>query len=197
MAEERIGVSSLRISPKAFSHGLTGNTKRGFLFPRFVFDRRAATRNEEMPDPCDVKSNEGKKGNKKMKKLIMCCIALTCAAILSGCGKKPSTDVVEDFYTAIRIDNREESDKIAERVLTPQALQDLDSNRDMKRIFAEIRMSKDNVEIDVVKEKEVDGVKKSVVLGKCNSTKLYFVVKYKDGVCKISDIAGDAYHVSW
>ena len=150
-----------------------------------------------MPDPCDVKTKEGKKGKKKMKKLIICCIALTCAAILSGCGKKPSTDVVEDFYTAIRIDNREESDKIVERVLTPRALENLDSDRDMKRIFAEIRMSKDNVEIDVVKEKEEDGVKKSVVLGKCNSTKLYFVVKYKDGEYKISDIAGDAYHVSW
>jgi len=40
-AEERICVSSLCISPKAFSHGLTGNTKRGFLF---VSDSWAATR---------------------------------------------------------------------------------------------------------------------------------------------------------
>ena len=131
-----------------------------------------------------------------MKKLIMCCIALTCAAILSGCGKS-NTDVVEDVYTAIRMDNLEEADKFTESVLTQQVQQNLRSNRDLKRIFAEIRMSKDDVEIDVVKEKEVDGVKKSVVLGKCNSTKLYFVVVKKDGECKISDIAGDAYHVSW
>ncbi len=131
-----------------------------------------------------------------MKKLIMCCIALTCAAILSGCGKS-NTDVVEDFYTAIRMDNREESNKIIESVLTHEEFQNLRSNRDIKRIFAEIRMSKDDVEIDVVKEKEEDGVKKSVILGKCNSTKLYFIVDKKDGECKISDIAGDAYHVSW
>lgn len=126
----------------------------------------------------------------------MCCIALTCAAILSGCGKS-NTDVVEDFYTAIRMDNREEANKIVESVLTQEESQNLRYNRDIKRIFAEIRMSKDDVEIDVVKEKEEDGVKKSVVLGKCNSTKLYFVVVKKDGECKISDIAGDAYHVSW
>lgn len=56
-------VSSFRVSFKA-SYSLYGDTKRGFLFPRFVFDRRAATRNEEMPDPCEVKSNEGR-GKKK------------------------------------------------------------------------------------------------------------------------------------
>ena len=131
-----------------------------------------------------------------MKKLGIWCAVFACVVILAGCGKS-NTDVVEDFYTAIRMDNREEAGKIIESVLTQEENQNLRFNRDMKRIFAEIRMSKDDVEIDVVKEKEEDGVKKSVILGKCNSTKLYFIVDKKDGECKISDIAGDAYHVSW
>ena len=105
-------------------------------------------------------------------------------------------EIMLSIYDQARI-ACEEAEKIIESVLTQEENQNLRFNRDMKRIFAEIRMSKDDVEIDVVKEKEVDGVKKSVVLGKCNSTKLYFIVDKKDGECKISDIAGDAYHVSW
>ena len=40
------------------SYSLSRDTKRGFLFPQIVFDRRAATRNKEMPDPCDVKTKQ-------------------------------------------------------------------------------------------------------------------------------------------
>ena len=36
------------------SYSLSKNTKRGFLFPQIVFDCQATTRNEELPEPCEV-----------------------------------------------------------------------------------------------------------------------------------------------
>ena len=43
------------------SYSLRRDTKRGFLFPQIVFDRDVATRNEGLPDPCEVSSNKGTK----------------------------------------------------------------------------------------------------------------------------------------
>ena len=42
-------------------HNLSRNTKRGFSWPQIVSDRYAsgATRNEDKPDPCEVKLNKG------------------------------------------------------------------------------------------------------------------------------------------
>ena len=126
-----------------------------------------------------------------MKKLIMWFMALTCAVILSGCGN-PSIDVVNEFYSALRADDF----KKAEGFMTPATSEQLRGNRNIKKIIAAIRMSKDAVATEVVKESEREGVKKSVVRATCNSTTLYFVVITNGNEYKISDIAEDAYHVS-
>ena len=41
--------ASLRVSPKVKSHSLPGDTKGGFLYPRFVSDRRAYPPSEASP----------------------------------------------------------------------------------------------------------------------------------------------------
>ena len=52
-------VSSFRVSFKA-SYSLSRDTKRGFLFPQFVFDCDVATLNKGKPDFWEVKTTRAK-----------------------------------------------------------------------------------------------------------------------------------------
>ena len=130
-----------------------------------------------------------------MKKLIMCCIALTCAAILSGCGN-PSVEVVEDFYAALRTDDREKSNEMVQKVVHPYCLEDLKRDRNLKKIFREIADSKEEVIAEVVKEEELQGGrKKSIVRATYNSKTLYFAVCTEEDGRKIVTITEDRFAI--
>lgn len=148
-----------------------------------------------------------------MKKLIMCCIVLTCAAILSGCGnssveaesRSPSKEAVsgnscieavEDFYAALRTDDREKSNEMFQKVVHPYCLEDLKRDRNLRKIFREIADSKEEVIAEVVKEEELQGGrKKSIVRATCNSKTLYFAVCTEEDGRKIVTITDDRFAI--
>ena len=164
---------------------------------------------------CEIK--RGRKRKKKMKKLIMCCIVLTCAAILSGCGNSSveaesgshskeavsgnsCIEAVEDFYAALRTDDRKKSDEMVQKVVHPFFLGELRSDRenvrDLKKIFPKIRKSKEKVVTEVVKEEELQGGrKKSIVRATSNSITLYFDVCTEEEGWKIIDITKDRFAI--
>jgi hypothetical protein len=128
-----------------------------------------------------------------MKKLIIPCIVLLCAIILSGCGN-PHTNIVKDFYTALRSGDF----GAAEKCLAPGVNELLRNNRAVKKVFASVRLSKTE-KIEVVKRDKKDGGKISVIkvtVDNDNAT-LFFVIAEIDGVSKITYISEDAYHVSY
>jgi hypothetical protein len=128
-----------------------------------------------------------------MKKLIIPCIVLLCSIILSGCGN-PHTNIVKDFYTAVRSEDFGAADKY----LAPGVDERLRNNRAVKKVFASVRLSKTE-KIEVVKRVKKDGSKISVIkvtVDTDNAT-LFFVIAEIDGVSKITDISEDAYHVSY
>ena len=161
-----------------------------------------------------------------MKKLIIGSVALTCAAIFSGCGNSSveaesgssskeaasgnssveavsgnsCIEAVEDFYAAVRTDDRKKSDEMIQKVLDPFLFKDLRSDRehvrDLKKIFPEIRKSKEKVVTEVVKEAELEGGrKKSIVRATSNSITLYFAVITGEEGWKITTITEDPLRV--
>ncbi len=148
-----------------------------------------------------------------MKKLIIGSVALTCAAIFSGCGKSSveaesgssskeavsgnsCIEAVEDFYAALRTDDRKKSDEMIQKVLDPFLCKALRSDRkdvrDLKKIFPKIRKSKEKVVTEVVEEEELQGgTKKSIVRATSNSITLYFAVITREEGWKIMTITKD------
>ena len=70
------------------SQGLSRDTKRGFLISSNRVARRAATRNEDTPDPCEVKWNRAGRGERKMNKQLNLVLLLAYAFFVVGCSNE-------------------------------------------------------------------------------------------------------------
>ena len=123
-----------------------------------------------------------------MKKLIMCCIALTCAAILSECGN-PHADIVKEFLTTVQSGDHEKIAKFTKQYFTIGLEEQLRYNKETKKFFKEISIAKKPVETKVVNERKGDGARQTVIRAESNGKFLYIVVLESKALgCKITAV---------
>ena len=115
-----------------------------------------------------------------MKKLMMVCVALVCATVLTGCGN-PHEKVVKEMYLAVSSGDNDEMKKFAEANFAPGLEDVLKYNKDTNKVFQKLSESEGFAKTEVLKTFKKDGYKFSVISARCEGTTLYCVVGGKDG----------------
>lgn len=114
-----------------------------------------------------------------MKKLMLVCVALVCATVLTGCGKSHEK-VVKELYFAVGSGDDDYMRKFVEANFAPGLDDALKYNKDTKRVFKKISESEGFAKTETLKTFKNDGDKFSVISARCEGTTLYFVVGGKD-----------------